>query len=305
MSIALRFALLAACLLPLTAAAATSAGTAPTLVASVDGADIAYRRIGSGPALLLANRFRGTIDTWDPAFLDALARHRTVIVFDLPGIGHSTGEQPDSMAAAVRAIDGLATALQLERFALLGWSWGGLAAQAYLLDHPERLTHAVLLATNPAGEITIPLQPAFLEHALRPVNDLADEEVLFFVPASFGSRRAAAAARARIHARADIDTHIPSTQVQFERYFRAAGAFHADTEGRRAKLERTTLPILVVSGDQDTSTAGQNWFPLIGRMQTARFVFYSQAGHAPHHQHPAEIATLIERFLAGDHGAAL
>jgi pimeloyl-ACP methyl ester carboxylesterase len=275
-----------------------SAAEAATRYARVGDARIAYRRLGSGAPLLLATRFRGTIDTWDPAFLDALARHHDVIVFDFPGIGHSSGVQPDTMEAAAASIGDLADALELERFALLGWSRGGLVAQAYLLDHPQRVTQAVLLATNPPGHNAIPLQPAFLERALKPVNDLADEEVLFFEPESELSRERAAQSRARIQQRDGVDARIPSRQEQFDRYFHAAGGFHEDIAKRRERLQQIATPILVLCGDNDTSTAGQNWFPLIGTMRNAQFVFYSETGHAPQHQQPEVVAEAITRFLA-------
>ncbi|MBO9715560.1 MAG: alpha/beta hydrolase [Pseudoxanthomonas sp.] len=226
-----------------------------------------------------------------------LATQRTLYLFDLPGIGHSRGTQPDSMERGVALVDGLADALGLDRFDLLGWSWGGLLAQAYVIDRPGRVPKLVLLATNPPGANAIPLQPAFLEHALKPVNDLADEEVIFFEPASAFSRERARLSRERIRRRAGVDEHIPAQQAQFERYFSAAGGFHADAEGRRTKLSGLDLPILVVCGDHDTSTAGQNWFPLIGTMRDARFVFYSQTGHAPQHQYPEEVAELVLAFL--------
>src|SRR4029078_2627732 len=69
--------------------------------ASVAGpsAVFTYRRLGGhggGPPLLL-NRFRGTIDWWDPEFLDCLAAEHDVIVFDNVGIGYSSGEPRDSI----------------------------------------------------------------------------------------------------------------------------------------------------------------------------------------------------------------
>ncbi len=270
---------------------------APTRHVQVGGERIAYRRIGSGPPLLLANRLRGTLDTWDPLFLDALARDRSVIVFDYPGIGYSEGVLPDDMARLSAFIDALADALELERFAILGWSWGGLVAQSYLLDHPQRVSHAILLATSPPGPNAIPLQPAFLERAVKPVNDLADEEVLFFEPASARSLQAARASRERIHARAGVDARIPSRMEQFQPYFTAAEGFHADAPQRRGRLMRSPLPILVLAGDHDISTAGQNWFPLIGHMRNAQFVFHSETGHAPQHQYPAWSAATIATFL--------
>jgi pimeloyl-ACP methyl ester carboxylesterase len=36
---------------------------------------------------------------------------------------------------------------------------------------------------------------------------------------------------------------------------------------------------------------------LIGRMRDATFVFYSQTGHAPHHQYPVEVAKVVLDFL--------
>ena len=279
-------------------AAGSGAAAAETRSVQVGPNRIAYRKLGSGDPILLLNRFRGTLDTWDPAFLDALARHHTVIAFDLPGIGYSEGVQPDSMEQGIASVEGLADALGLRKFDLLGWSWGGLLAQAYMIDRPARVDRVVLLATNPAGRNEIPLQPAFLERALKPVNDLADEEVLFFEPDSAFSRDRARESRERIRTRAEVDARIPSQPAQFERYFKAAGAFHEDSPGRRQALTEVERPILVIAGDHDTSTAGQNWFPLIGKMQDATFVFYSRTGHAPHHQYPDEVARVVLDFLA-------
>ena len=69
--------------------------------ASVAGpsAVFTYRRLGrqGGFPLVLLNRFRGTIDWWDPEFLDCLAAEHDVIVFDNVGIGYSSGEPRDSI----------------------------------------------------------------------------------------------------------------------------------------------------------------------------------------------------------------
>ncbi|WP_282636114.1 alpha/beta fold hydrolase [Sphingobacterium thalpophilum] len=59
---------------------------------TIDGVKIAYRNFGSGFPVLVYNRFRGILDTWDPLFLDSLATNNTVVIFDYPGIGDSEGE---------------------------------------------------------------------------------------------------------------------------------------------------------------------------------------------------------------------
>ena len=68
--------------------------TTETLYADIDGLQIAYRKFGSGDPIIFANRFRGTLDTWDPLFLELLAEKNTVVQFDYPGIGYSEGELP-------------------------------------------------------------------------------------------------------------------------------------------------------------------------------------------------------------------
>ncbi|WP_166359675.1 alpha/beta fold hydrolase [Pseudomonas akapageensis] len=274
------------------------AATAENQYVQVNGNRIAYRSIGSGSPIVLANRMRGTLDTWDPLFLDKLAERHTVITFDYPGVGYSTGTLPDDIGQVASFVNEFATTINLDRFAMLGWSWGGLTTQALLLDQPERVTHAILVGTNPPGPRQFPIQQVFIERAMKPINDLDDEEVLFFEPKSAFSRAAAKASHERIYARPDIVSKIPSQMAQFQVYLKAGQAFGEDKSGRRTQLTRTRTPILVISGDNDTSTAGQNWFPLIGQLRNAQFVFYPESGHGPQHQYPELSAGYIADFIA-------
>ncbi|MDP3859777.1 MAG: alpha/beta hydrolase [Stagnimonas sp.] len=287
----------AALLLPPPAAAAGAAST-ETRYLSVNGERIAYRSLGRGAPIVMVNRLRGTLDTWDPLFLDALARQHRVITVDYPGIGYSQGVQPDDIGKAAAFIGDFATALGLKQFVALGWSWGGLVTQALLLDRPQQVTRAILIGTVPPGANTVPMQQAFLDAAVKPVNDLADEEVLFFEPRSEASRAAAKASHERIYARPGVTEKIPTKPEQLQAYFKAAKGFHADAEDRRGQLSRTRTPILVICGDNDPGTPGQNWFPLMGQLPTAQLLMYPQTGHGPQHQHPELTADYIHRFLA-------
>src|SRR5580693_8825316 len=73
----------------------------------------AYRRFGAGPGhpLLFLQHFTGTLDNWDPAVTDPLARGREVILFENAGIGRSSGSVPktvDGMARhALAFLDGI------------------------------------------------------------------------------------------------------------------------------------------------------------------------------------------------------
>ena len=68
-------------------------GDAPTkIIGAADGFDYAYRDVGTGTVpLLLLQHFRGNLDDWDPALVDALASRRQVIAFDNIGVGGTNG----------------------------------------------------------------------------------------------------------------------------------------------------------------------------------------------------------------------
>ena len=75
------------------------------VVSAVNRIDYAYRRVGEGtPALVLLQHFRGNLDNWDPALVDALTRERAVVTFDNAGVGGSTGATTRKPAAASGAI---------------------------------------------------------------------------------------------------------------------------------------------------------------------------------------------------------
>lgn len=278
-------------------ASAASAASAETRYVDVNGARIAYRQIGAGSPILLANRMRGTIDTWDPLFLDGLAQEHTVITFDYPGIGYSSGRLPEDMGKVATFIKDLADGLKLEKFAILGWSWGGFASQTLLVDHPGRATHAILVGTNPPGKNQMPIEPLFLERAFKPVNDLADEEILFFEPKSKPSLTAAKASHERIYARPGVTAHIPSTKEDIQLYINAHATFREDAAGRRTGLTQTRTPMLILCGDNDISNRVENWYSLVGKIPNGHLIVYPETGHGPQHQYPELAARQIIEFL--------
>src|SRR6266480_4881644 len=97
-----------------------SVGTsdAPTEFVELEGRTLAYRSIGAGPEIIWCNRFRGTLDSWDPAFLDNLSRNFTVITFDYSGIGQSTGDAPSTAGAMAQDAKDLADELGFARFVI-------------------------------------------------------------------------------------------------------------------------------------------------------------------------------------------
>src|SRR4029077_18027095 len=115
------------------------------LVMAANGVDYAHRDTGpeaSGPGisntvpLVLFQHFRGNLDSWDPALIDALAASRRVITFDNTGVGASAGTPPDTIEQMARDAIAFAAGLDLGPADLLGFSIGSFVAQQIALMRP-------------------------------------------------------------------------------------------------------------------------------------------------------------------------
>src|ERR1700754_2841035 len=104
--------------------------TAPTQFLEAKGIRFAYRRFGkaNGVPLVFNQHYLGTMDYWDPAVTDGLARERDVILFDNAGVSSSSGEVPTTIEEMGANAVAFVKALGLARVDVLGISVGGFVA---------------------------------------------------------------------------------------------------------------------------------------------------------------------------------
>src|SRR2546422_4572104 len=96
------------------------AGASTRRVAANNAIEYAYRDLGqSDVPLVLLQHFRGNLDNWDPALIDALAADRRVITFDNTGVGATTGRTPNTIEAMAHDAVSLLEAMELQRVDLL------------------------------------------------------------------------------------------------------------------------------------------------------------------------------------------
>ncbi|MBL8900333.1 MAG: alpha/beta hydrolase [Planctomycetes bacterium] len=277
-----------------------SALTAPNRSAKIDGRELAYRRFGEGPDLVLCMRFRGTLDLWDPLFLDTLAQSFTVTVFDYSGLGLSTGTPSYAKAAMAKDVHDLVEALGLEKVILGGWSLGGFAAMVYAAMHPQKVSHVLAIATMPPGPMIKPFEPLFFEAATKPVYSVEDEYVLFFEPSSSRSRRLADDSLARIASRSGVKDRITPPDVFLSSLAASSdpSSPFPDPEGALSAFFRTTsIPVLALCGDHDIMFPVENWYALNDLWPTLFVVTYPDCGHGPQHQYPELAAQMIASFV--------
>ena len=166
------------------AAATPSIVNVPAKTVKAGQGRIGYRSVGTGRPLVMIMGLSGTMDAWAPAFVDELAKHRRVIVFDNEGIRKTTlGKGTLSIRRMGDDTASLIRALKLKRPDVLGWSMGGMIAQSLARRHPELVRRLVLCATAPGDRhATGPSGPGMLDALANPEANPAALLGLIFPP---------------------------------------------------------------------------------------------------------------------------
>src|SRR4030088_2814995 len=151
--------------------------TAPTQSVEGNGIRFAYRRFGKAPEfdpnlfldgidpqyqaeldgsiggvpLVFNQHYIGTMDYWDPAVTDGLAKDREGILFNNAGVSSSSGKVPTTFEEMGANAIAFIKALGLKRADVLGFSIGGFVAQEIALQAPDLVPRLVLVGTGPRG----------------------------------------------------------------------------------------------------------------------------------------------------------
>jgi pimeloyl-ACP methyl ester carboxylesterase len=112
-----------------------------------------YYRLGEGPAIawLTGGLRRAALGF---GFMELLASRYTMVAPDYPAV--TTFGQFDQGLSAILAAESIG------RFHLVGQSYGGMLAQAYLARHPSAVDRLVLSSTGPADFSPLWLPAAYL-----------------------------------------------------------------------------------------------------------------------------------------------
>ncbi len=281
-------------------AQALRAENAPNQFVVVDDTRFAYRSFGAGSPVVFLHRFRATMDHWDPAFINAIATKHRVILFDNAGVGLATGETPDTFAGMADDAVRFLRALGIERADFVGWSIGGMVAQALLVRHPQPVRRAVLLATIPPGG-TVEQFPSLSEEVRKAVGKPtggSDEDFLFlFFAPSESSRTAGRESLARLKVR--VGAASPPVRAEtMRKQVMALTDWHRGANGVLKSFRQIDRPVLVANGSQDVMFSAQQSVVLAREIPTARLAIYPDSGHAFMFQHWEAFTRLMLDFLA-------
>ena len=161
--------------------------TVPTQYADVKSTKFAYRSFGQegGIPIVLLQHFTGTMDNWDPAVTNALAKNHHVILFNNKGVATSGGKTPESVSEMAKDAVDFIKALGYNQVDLLGFSLGGFIAQDIAVNNPSLVRKIILAGTGPTGSEGINQLESVINEGMKdgPENALIN---LFFTKSGEG-----------------------------------------------------------------------------------------------------------------------
>ena len=237
-----------------------------------DGFRIRYRQAGTGRPIVYLHGGGGLVLYRSH---ELLAERYRVIALEVPGFGASAAnDRTQSMAELANTMAAAVQALGVERYTLMGKSFGGKLAAWLAVQHQAVLEALVLVG------------PA----AIRPETGGVPRPA---APATAQERMARLFAHPERQAPLESDPAVVSKQMALTGRIMGPPRDPALEE----QLATLTIPILVVFGTQDRVVP-----PEMGRVYreliaTSHFVLLYDAGHEADADRPEAFADLVTDFL--------
>jgi len=273
-------------------------GASTQRVTADNAIEYAYRDLGAGDVpLVLLQHFRGNLDNWDPALVDALAADRRVIAFDNVGVGATTGSTPSTIEAMAHDAISFLEAMDFQQIDLLGFSIGSFIAQEIALIRPDLLRRVVLASAAPQGAAGMHgWAPEVIGAVGAPETSPEGYISVFFAPTDT-SRGAGQQAAGRIFGGRTSDRDEPTTWQTREAQYDAVCTWGIPNHALLQRVAAIELPVFVANGDSDPMILPRYSHLLAGLLPDARVKIYRDSAHGFLFQHHEEYAADVHAFL--------
>jgi pimeloyl-ACP methyl ester carboxylesterase len=269
----------------------------------INGLRVHYKQAGQGePAMILLHGFASSVFSWREV-MAPLSTYGTVVAFDRPAFGLTArpmpgewaGESPYSPDAQVTLTIGLMDKLGIKRAILIGNSAGGTVAALTALRHPDRVQALILVspAIYSGGGA-----PGFVRPLLRlPQMDRLGVLIARRF-ASFGE----SLGRMAWHDPSKLTPEIWAgyrIALRVDNWDRALWEFTKASRDANIprQLSNLTVPVLVITGDDDRIVPTQQSIRLAGELPNAELVVVPNCGHVAHEEAPAAFMHATTAFL--------
>ena len=260
------------------------------MIANVSGTNIFYELAGDGLPIVFLHGLGGTSNVWHAQRV-GLAKYFKVVTVDLPGSGRSDKTDREySMEKWVEQIAGLADAIRLDKFVLVGHSMTTVLAQKFAAKFAGRITALVLC--GPLTELAQPAKDAFAKRA----ETVLREGMVGIVDHVLAGALTAAAREGGNAALVGLyrELLLSNDPACYAGHCRALIAGSAKADQPNIKC-----PTLILVGDQDGVTPLSLCRPIAASIANCRIRIIPGTAHLTMLERPLEFNAALTEFLAG------
>jgi len=259
--------------------------------ADITKAKIAYKIFGSGDPLVMCVGYATNMDLWGTGAIEILQQKFKVIVFDYRGMGLSTNSDNSfTINSLAEDVNELLTALNISKTHILGWSMGGYVAQMFAINHPEKVNKLVLYATNCGDTITVEPSQEIIDILSNPastpeemLSTLFPDEWLATHPEPWKFLP---------------DAKEPYNGEAIGMQYEAVQGWLSPGGGSAGHLNKLTMPVLLICGDQDKVVPCINSSILADSIGSSSLIKVDGSGHGLMYQLPETFANYVLTFLS-------
>ncbi|KAA3617185.1 MAG: alpha/beta fold hydrolase [Calditrichaeota bacterium] len=272
-----------------------------------DGIQTFYRKIGSGPILVVVHGGPGLDHSYMLPHWEILSKKFTLIFYDQRGTGKTSSKVDSSLISMnqfVEDLEALRTGLNLSKINLIGHSWGGLLAMNYALRYSENINKIILANsigpsyddlnsfvymrnesfTEEDVEIqkTIMAKSGFVTGDREVITSLLQEifKVYFDEPSNLQK------------------LNLTISKNTAKNIFKINGLMLKELVAYNIqnKLQNLKIPSLVIHGENDLITL-ESSKKILQSLVNARLEIIKNCGHFPAIEQPEQFSKIVSTFL--------
>jgi len=250
----------------------------------IDGLKINYKIAGKGENFLILHGWGGSSDSWVKIF-GILEKNLKIICPDLPGFGKSPNPPRIwSNDDYCNFILEFAKELKLEKFYLLGHSFGGGLAAKFLVKYPEKVKALILCNAAIVRKKRRWSIRQFIAYFLAKLN--------FILGIPFFEKWVYPIARKIVYKIAGVyDYYVIRDGIMKKTFSQVVN------EDLTYVLPKIKTPTLIVWGKKDNKVLLEDAFLLEKGIANSKLEIIQKTGHNPHLNTPSELSEIILNFL--------
>ena len=275
----------------------------------INGIRVHYKEMGQGePVFILLHGFGASAFSWR-IVMEPLSNYGRVIAYDRPAFGLTERPMPGDWSATnpystegnVEMLNGLMDELGVEKAVLVGNSAGGGLAAAFALAHPERVQGLALVdpAIGDGRNFNFPswAMPLLATPHMRYLGPLLVRKI--------SGKTGDEALRMAWH---DPSKITPDVYLGYRNPLRVNNwdkalyefSIASNPVNYRGQLSKLTMPILIVTGDDDRIVPTQSTLDLAKEIPAAKLTVFNACGHLPQEECPDQFMDSISNFILAE-----